>query len=342
MTALVTRTRPAGRIDSARRVRLALAGFGLLLVAAAVTGLLVGAGAITSGHILRALSEADLESPAGALALHVRLPRVVLAALIGAALGIAGNLMQLLTRNPLASPQTLGINGCAALAMVLAIVLDVPWDAGVVPAFVGAAAGGAFIALLSMGVARGTIVLALAGLALHLLCTALIEAITVLNDAAVDVVFWLNGSLAGAQWGDVGVAAPGIVTGITATLLFNRHLQALAFGREVVLSLGQSYGLTTMGATALVVLLAGSCVAVAGPIGFVGLVVPHLVRAVIGKNPTWELPLCALAGASLLLLADAAARVVLWPSETPVGILTALVGAPAFLFLARRAIKERP
>ncbi len=326
---------------SVRRARRALTGLSLLLVGSAAASLLIGAGTITAQDILHALTSADLDSPAGALALYVRLPRVALAALIGAALGIAGNLMQLLTRNPLASPQTLGINGCAALAMVFAIVLDVPWDVGILPAFIGAALGAAFIALLSMGVARGTVVLALAGLALHLLTTAMVQAITVLNDAAVDVVFWLNGSLAGSQWMDVRAAAPGILIGIAVTLVYTRQVQALALGREVVLSLGQSYVRTTAGVTALVVVLAGSAVAVAGPIGFIGLVIPHLVRALIGKNPRWELPLCGLAGASLLLIADSASRVILWPSETPVGILTALVGAPAFLVLARRSIKER-
>lgn len=341
MTASTTLTHSAGQTMSPRRVRLVLGGAVALLVVSALISPFLGAGVITAIDLAQAFAARDWDSPAGALALHVRLPRIVLAALIGAALGVAGNLMQLLTRNPLASPQTLGINGCAALAMVLAIVVDVPWDAGVLPAFIGAALGGAFIAFLSVGLARGTIVLALAGLALHLLSTALIEAVTVLNDAAVDVVFWLNGSLAGAQWSDVRIAAPGILLGIVLTLVFTRQVQALALGREVVLSLGQNYAATTAGVIALVVVLAGSCVAVAGPIGFIGLMIPHVVRAVIGKNLRWELPLCAIGGACLLLLADAAARVVLWPSETPVGILTALVGAPVFLLLARRVIKER-
>lgn len=311
------------------------------LLAAVLLSLLVGAGDVGPGSALRALLTGDLGSPAGEALLFVRLPRAVLGVLVGAALAVAGAVMQLVTRNPLASPQTLGVNGCAALAMVASIVVATPWDLGPVPAFAGAAVGGAVVLLLSAGGTRGPVVLALAGLALHLLATALVQAFTVLNDAAVDVVFWLNGSLAGAQWGEVRTALPFVVVGLAGVLAATGRLQALSLGPEVVTSLGQSYALTSAGAIGLVTVLAGTCVAVAGPIGFVGLIVPHIVRALVGRSPRWELALCALAGAALLVGADTGARLVRWPAETPVGVLTALVGAPVYLLLARRVVRGR-
>ncbi|MBF9336106.1 iron ABC transporter permease [Microbacterium lacticum] len=311
------------------------------LLAAVLFSLLVGAGDVGPGSALRALLTGDLGSPTGEALLFVRLPRAVLGVLVGAALAVAGAVMQLVTRNPLASPQTLGVNGCAALATVASIVVATSWELGLVPAFVGAAVGGAVVLLLSAGGTRGPVVLALAGLALHLLATALVQAFTVLNDAAVDVVFWLNGSLAGAQWGEVRTALPFVVVGLVGVLAATGRLQALSLGPEVVTSLGQSYALTSAGAIGLVTVLAGICVAVAGPIGFIGLIVPHIVRALVGRSPRWELALCAITGAALLVGADTAARLVRWPAETPVGVLTALVGAPVYLLLARRVVRGR-
>lgn len=311
------------------------------LLAAVLFSLLVGAGDVGPGSALRALLTGDLGSPTGEVLLFVRLPRAVLGVLVGAALAVAGAVMQLVTRNPLASPQTLGVNGCAALATVASIVVATSWELGLVPAFVGAAVGGAVVLLLSAGGTRGPVVLALAGLALHLLATALVQAFTVLNDAAVDVVFWLNGSLAGAQWGEVRTALPFVVVGLVGVLAATGRLQALSLGPEVVTSLGQSYALTSAGAIGLVTVLAGICVAVAGPIGFIGLIVPHIVRALVGRSPRWELALCAITGAALLVGADTAARLVRWPAETPVGVLTALVGAPVYLLLARGVVRGR-
>lgn len=308
----------------------------LAVILALAGSLFVGASSQPPSAIIQAALAGDFRNHVLETVLYIRLPRGVLAALVGAALAVAGAIMQLVTRNPLASPQTLGINATAALAMVITIVLGVNiGGTGAIPAFLGAFIGGIAVTIFSIVTSRGPVVLALAGMAVHLLCTALIQALAVLNERAVDVVFWMNGSVAGAQWDKVRLAGPILAVTLLIVFLLSRSIQALGLGREIATGLGLNYVRTMFGATILVTMLAGTSVAVAGPIGFVGLIVPHVVRSIIGRAPAWEFPLCALAGALLLVLADIGARVVMWPTETPVGVLTALIGAPVFLLLAR-------
>lgn len=308
----------------------------LAVILALAGSLFVGASSQPPSAIIQAALAGDFRNQVLETVLYIRLPRGVLAALVGAALAVAGAIMQLVTRNPLASPQTLGINATAALAMVVTIVLGVNiGGTGAIPAFLGAFIGGIAVTIFSIVTSRGPVVLALAGMAVHLLCTALIQALAVLNERAVDVVFWMNGSVAGAQWDKVRLAGPILAVTLLIVFLLSRSIQALGLGREIATGLGLNYVRTMFGATILVTMLAGTSVAVAGPIGFVGLIVPHVVRSIIGRAPAWEFPLCALAGALLLVLADIGARVVMWPTETPVGVLTALIGAPVFLLLAR-------
>lgn len=308
----------------------------LAVILALAGSLFVGASSQPPSAIIQAALAGDFRNHVLETVLYIRLPRGVLAALVGAALAVAGAIMQLVTRNPLASPQTLGINATAALAMVVTIVLGVNiGGTGAIPAFLGAFIGGIAVTIFSIVTSRGPVVLALAGMAVHLLCTALIQALAVLNERAVDVVFWMNGSVAGAQWDKVRLAGPILAATLLIVFVLSRSIQALGLGREIATGLGLNYVRTMFGATILVTMLAGTSVAVAGPIGFVGLIVPHVVRSIIGRAPAWEFPLCALAGALLLVLADIGARVVMWPTETPVGVLTALIGAPVFLLLAR-------
>ncbi|MFI5504215.1 FecCD family ABC transporter permease [Corynebacterium kutscheri] len=313
----------------------------VLLIVALVVSLFIGASTHSPQSIIQAFHDRNWDAPALTTVTYIRLPRGILALVIGAALAVSGAIMQLVTRNPLASPQTLGINATAALAMVAYIVLGWNIGSGVWPAFFGACLGGFAVMLFSLGSRRGPVVLALAGMAVHLLCTALIQALAVLNERAVDVVFWMNGSLAGAQWDKVRLAVPLVTAMLLLAIACSRSIQALGLGREIVTGLGIPYLRTISGATILVTILAGTSVAAAGPIGFVGLIVPHVVRALIGRAPMWEFPLCALVGAILLVLADIGARIIMWPSETPVGVLTALIGAPVFLFLARAVGRKK-
>lgn len=307
------------------------------ILAVAIAGsTVVGASATSPADALRALVHWD-GSPAQVVVFNVRLPRTLLGILVGAALAVAGSLMQALTRNPLASPQTFGVTAGASVAMVATIVYS-PWSdhLGAVPAFVGAVAGGTVVWLLAARGGLGVAPLALAGMSVHLLLTALVQGMAVLNDAAVDIVFWLAGSVSGAQWPQVALAAPLVAAGVAAAFLMRRQLTILGLGRDTATTVGQHYLLVSATVGGLVILLAGTAVAVSGPIGFVGLIVPHIVRLTIGQQERWTIPLCALGGAALVTSADVIGRLLFFPSEFPAGIITALVGAPLFLLLVRR------
>lgn len=279
-------------------------------------------------------------SAESALVWDVRLPRSILAVLVGANLAVAGVLIQSLTRNPLASPQTFGINAGASLAIVVCLIA-LPGLAGagtVWPAFVGAAIVGFAMWALSVSGAMNDMKLALAGISIQLVLSAVVQAILIANNAAQDIVYWLAGSINGAQWGKVWILIPFSGFGIGLALLAGRHFAVLALDRSTGVSLGQNAKAVGGLAAVLIVLLAGSAVAVSGPIGFIGLLVPHIVRRLVGGDQATVLRLSAVCGPLLLSLADLIGRIAAFPAEVPVGIVTALVGAPAFLTIlnARR------
>jgi ABC-type Fe3+-siderophore transport system permease subunit len=324
---------PYARYTLARASFIAI-GLLVLLLAASI---MVGASGLPIYRSLAALLAWD-RSADHALIFDVRLPRAVLAALVGSNLAVAGVLIQALTRNPLASPQTFGINAGAALAIVISLIA-IPmlgrWGV-VVPAFLGAALVGVVMWSLSLSGAVNTIKLALAGISIQLVLAALVQAILISNNASQDILFWLAGSVTSAQWAKVAVILPFTVIGISIAILGSRHFGLLALDTTTSLALGQNARLVGGGAAALMVVLAGSAVAVSGPIGFVGLIVPHLVRRVVGEDQRSIIVLSAIAGPLLLVSADLLGRLVFFPSEVPVGIVTALLGAPAFLFLVWR------
>jgi iron complex transport system permease protein len=309
----------------------------ILLALAILASLMVGASGLPLDRSLRALFVWD-GSPDHALVFDVRLPRAAMAILVGANLAIAGVLIQTLTRNPLASPQTFGINAGAALAIVI-VLIALPalgaWGS-VLPAFVGAAAVGFIMWALSLSGAINTMKLALAGISIQLVLAALVQAILIANNAAQDVVYWLAGSVSAAQWSRIAIIAPFTIIGVSAAIAAGRHFGLLALDSTTGTSLGQNGRLVGASAAGLVVILAGSAVAVSGPIGFVGLIVPHVVRRLAGEDQRTLLMLSAIAGPLLLVTADLLGRLITYPAEVPVGIVTALIGAPAFLFITWR------
>ncbi|MEU8385042.1 iron ABC transporter permease, partial [Streptosporangium sp. NPDC048865] len=325
--------RPAG---AGRTLVFALAGTALLVLAG-FCSLTVGATGMPLERVVGALWSATGSGDRG-LVVGVRLPRVVLAALVGASLAVAGLLAQSLTRNPLASAQTFGINAGAAVAIVATtIALGAGGAAGTAAAFAGAGAVGAVMWALSATTAIGTVGLALAGMSLQILLSALVQAILVMNNATQDIVFWLAGSVTGAQWPDVTLLLPFTLAGCVIAGLAHRRFGLLALDSATGEALGQNTRRVAGGAALLVVTLAGASVAVAGPIGFVGLIVPHIARTLVGGDFGRRLVLCVVGGALLLVVADLLARLVAFPGETPAGVVTAVVGAPAFLFLALRS-----
>jgi iron complex transport system permease protein len=342
------------RVRPARRAVVPL-GLGLL-VAAMLAGVLLGPARVGLDGLLAVL--ADLLGLAPLPAEHardaavlgvVRAPRVLMAALVGAGLGVAGAAMQGLFRNPLADPGLIGVSAGAALAAVAAIVLGGSLfgaAAGVlglwllpVAAFAGGLAATLLMARLgTVGGVASVATLLLAGVAVNALAGALTGVLIFMADdrQVRDITFWTLGSLAGARWVQLPVVL--LLVGLPALLLCTlaRPLNALLLGEAEAFHLGVRVEAVKRIAVVLAAVAVAAGVAFTGLIGFVGLVVPHLVRLGFGADHRLVLPGAALLGAALLVLADLAARSLVAPAELPVGVVTALLGAPFFLWLLRR------
>ncbi|WP_324274801.1 iron ABC transporter permease [Blastococcus brunescens] len=312
-----------------------------LTVAACLVSVAVGTRAIGLGEVWRALFDGGLTSEEAVIVRQLRVPRTVLGLLVGMALGVAGALMQGHTRNPLGDPGLLGVTAGASLAVVLSIaVLGISTPSGYVWfAFLGALTGTVLVyAIGSAGRGGATpITLALAGAALSALMYGLVRAVLVSDQQTLDSFrFWVVGALAGRDADVAWQVAPFIVLGLLLAVVNAPALNLLGLGEDVARGLGQRIWLARAVGLASITLLAGAATAACGPIAFVGLVVPHAVRAVTGPDHRWLVPCSALAGAVLLLAADVIGRVVARPGELQVGIVLALIGAPFFIALVRR------
>jgi iron complex transport system permease protein len=314
---------------------------GVVLLISGVLSLAVGATWIPLSDIAVAFVHPDPLSVSHVLVATTRLSRTLMAMAVGASLAVAGALMQALTRNPLASPGLFGINAGATFFIILCsslFSLSSP-DAWLWCAFLGAAVAGSLVWLIgNMG--QGSLSplrIVLAGAAMAALFSAFSQALLVVNQDGLDtVLFWLAGSLTERS---LSVAAPLLlcgVLGLFGAMLLAGQVNVLDAGEEIATGLGQRTGLIRLLMSVLVVCLAGSAVALAGSIGFIGLLVPHMVRKGLSIDHRWLLPGCALLGAIVLLLADTLSRVLILPQEVPVGVMTALFGAPFFILLARR------
>ena len=270
---------------------------------------------------------------------ELRFPRSLTAALVGASLAIAGAIMQAVTRNPLASPSLTGVSAGAGLAVVASIVIAPDRPLGLTPviALAGGLAGGAVVFALANRSLVTPTRLALAGIATATLLLSLTTGLLLLNhDTVGTVYFWLAGGVAGRGWQHVQLILPWFAVGAAAALVMSRQLDILLLGEDVARSLGVATGRLRAALMLVAIFLTGAAVAVAGPIGFVGLIAPHVVRFVVGPAHRALVPLSALFGAALVVWADVAARFVRQPLEIPVGVLIALLGGPFFLALARR------
>ncbi len=276
---------------------------------------------------------------------EIRLPRTLLGLLIGAALGLSGAALQGYLRNPLAEPGVIGISGGAGLGAVLAI------HSGLAGALaIGLPLGGLAGAALALGLVLwlagergGPITLILSGVAVASLTTALIALVLTLSQnpfAAVEIVYWLMGSLSDRSMTHVWLAAPPILIGLAVLLRVGRDLDALTLGEEVAANLGTSLPRLRLQVVLGTALAVGAATAVSGTIGFVGLVVPHILRPLIGHSPSRLLPASALGGAALVLAADLALRVVSPGGGIRLGVLTALIGTPFFVWLVISTRRE--
>lgn len=318
-----------------------LALLSLALVFVCLLSLRVGSIGITNADALDALFDYSSESYEQTVVRTLRLPRTVIGLGVGAALALAGAAMQAATRNPLADPSILGINNGAAFGVVTAVFfghltepIQFVWFA-----FAGGFAAAVIVyAIGSVGPGGASPVkLALAGVIVSALLSSWLTALLLLDQQTLDVVrFWLAGSLAGRDISIFYTVLPFLAIGIVGTLLIGHQLNILSLGEDTARSLGMRTGLMRLLVAALVVLLAGASVAVAGPIGFVGLAVPHMVRSLSGPDYRWVLAYSLIVGPLLLLSADIAGRVIARPSEIQVGIVTAVLGAPFLIALARQ------
>lgn len=300
-----------------------------------------GASWIAPSEVAAALLRPDPANIDHILVSTTRLSRTLLAVVVGASLAVAGALMQALTRNPLASPGLFGINAGAAFFIILfgSLFSLASLQAWLWCAFAGAALAGALVWLIgNLGQGRlNPLRLVLAGAAITALFSAFSQALLVVNQDGLDrVLFWLAGSLNERSLAPATPLLAGSLAALLAALLCAGQVNVLSAGEEIATGLGQRLGLVRLLLSVLIVCMAGSAVALAGSIGFIGLMVPHMVRRGLSIDHRWLLPGCALAGATLLLLADLAARLVILPQEVPVGVMTALLGAPFFILLARR------
>ena len=276
---------------------------------------------------------------------EIRLPRAVLGALVGGALGLSGAALQGYLRNPLAEPSLVGVSGGAALGAVLAIHLGLSQAFALALPLGGLA--GAAVAMLAVvalaGAHGGPVTLILAGLAVSSIATALVSLALNLSQnpfAAVEMVFWMMGSLADRSLTQLWISAPLIVAGIALLLTVGRALDALTLGEDAAGSLGIDLGRTRLAVIAGTALSVGAATAVTGIIGFVGLIVPHMLRPLARHRPGLLLPASALGGATMLLAADVALRLAQPWIELRIGVLTALIGAPFFVWLVLRTRAE--
>ncbi|GAA1883797.1 FecCD family ABC transporter permease [Lapillicoccus jejuensis] len=329
---------PAQRRPVGLRVTWAVGSVVLLALLVALS-VAVGARTVPLGDVVTALTGGG--SGLDAAVVTQRVPRTVLAVLVGAALALAGAVMQGVTRNPLADPGLLGVSSGAALFVVVGITaFGLSSATGyLVVAVAGSAVAATFVyAVGALGRGGATpLKLALSGAATSAALSSLVSAILL---PRVDVMtrfrFWQIGGVGGASWDRIAVALPVLAAGALLCLAMARGLNSLALGDDLAAGLGVHVRRTRLLAAAGAVVLAGAATAIAGPIGFVGLVVPHVVRTVVGSDHRWLLPLSAVGGSALLVLADVVGRVVARPSEVDVGIVTALVGAPFFVWIVRR------
>ncbi|WP_134704887.1 iron ABC transporter permease [Ammoniphilus sp. YIM 78166] len=274
-----------------------------------------------------------------------RVPRTLIAMAVGASAGIAGALMQALTRNPLAAPDIFGLNAGAAFFIVFSVAFFAinALSSFIWIAFLGTGVA-AFIIYFLGSMGRNGLTpmkLTLAGASMAALFSSLSKGILTLNERALEeVLFWLAGSVEGRKLEMLLPVLPYMIFAWVAAFFMAKQINTLSMGEDVAKGLGQRTVWVKAFTWLIIVLLAGSSVAVAGPIGFIGIVIPHVVRAIVGVDHRWIIPYCGVMGAILLLVADIGARFIIMPKEVPVGVMTALIGTPFFIYIARKGISK--
>ncbi|UFT98356.1 iron ABC transporter permease [Radiobacillus kanasensis] len=314
-------------------------GLGLLVLTMSLS-ILYGAANIHFSTIWDSIYAFDPSSTSHQIIRGLRIPRALAAALIGAALAMSGSIMQGMTRNPLASPSIMGVTAGATFMMAVALavfpqsslIMMMFWG------FMGAGLGTGIVFVVGSISKTGLtpVKLALAGTAVTAILSSLSTAITIHFDVAKDISFWYAGGVSSVQWVHVQLLAPVALIGFIIAIFLAGSITVLNLGDDVARGLGQQTLVVKLIGTLVVLLLTGAAVSVSGTIGFIGLVIPHITRFLVGVNYRWIIPCSAILGAILLVVADTISRMINPPFETPVGTVTAIIGVPFFLYLARR------
>jgi iron complex transport system permease protein len=300
--------------------------------------LMIGAGEVGPAQVVDYLLGSN-DPDARFVVNELRLPRTIVGIMVGAALGVAGTILQTVTRNPLAEPGLLGVSAGASFAVVIAIAAGASVATlSVYVAIIGALGGCLFALAVARlnGVGDDPVRMVLAGAALSSLLGAMTSLILLVDERTADEIrFWTVGAIAGRDLSDVAHVLPVLAVGLIVVVVIARPLAALALGENVAQSLGHRPRVPRIGALVAVAIFVGAATAVAGPIAFVGLVVPFAARALVGPDVRRALVMSVLLGPSVVLLADVVSRVLVRPSELPLGVMTALIGAPVLVAVVR-------
>ncbi|GAA5103697.1 iron ABC transporter permease [Bartonella jaculi] len=346
----IPETRENKKINRSKQGKILLLSLIIFLAFSIFGGLLNGASNVSFVDLLHVMLTQDFSVSSKTrdylVLIDIRLPRIILGLLIGAALAVSGVLMQGLFRNPLADPGIVGVSAGAGLGAVLAIVVGLAFPSSLAPflepykVIIGAFCGGLLSTIILYAIATrhsctSIATMLLAGIALGALSSAVVGTlIFIANDQQLrDITFWNLGSLAGATWLKIWLILPFICAGLLFSPFLSRALNALSLGEAVAGHVGFHIQRVKNIAIFLVALMCGSAVAVSGGIGFIGIVVPHILRQLIGPDHRYLIPCSALLGAALLIFADTFARLIVAPAELPIGIVTALFGSPFFLWI---------
>lgn len=316
----------------------------LMLLGGIFLSISIGAKSISLSTIWEALVQYSPSNGQHIIVRTLRMPRVIVALVVGASFAVSGALMQAITRNPMASPSILGMNAGAALGLAVAMVIlpSASFNQTVLFSFAGAAVASLFIfGMTSMSKAGNSpLRLALVGTAITALFNAFSQAIAVYFNISQELTFWNAGGVSGVRPEQALLILPWTVIGLLLALSIARSVTLLSLGEEVAVGLGGKTRYIKIIACIAVLILTGSSVAIVGPIGFVGLVVPHAVKFIVGVDYRKVIPFSMLVGALLVLIADIISRSINPPFETPIGAITALIGVPFFIYLATRKGKS--
>lgn len=314
-------------------------GTSVFFIAMFIIAMVFGAAEISVKDVWDAITS-KAESDAISIIREIRLPREIAAIFVGAALSVSGAIMQGITRNPLADPGLLGLTAGAnaALAVTIAFIPTANYFGIMIACFIGAAVG----ALLVFGIGsvkRGgfsPMRIVLAGAAVSAFLFAIAEGVSIYFKVSKNVSMWTAGGLIGVSWGQLQIIVPFIVGGIIVAILLSRQLTILSLSEETAVGLGQNTVRIKTLLFIVITLLAGSAVALAGNMAFIGLMVPHVVRAIVGTDYRFIIPLSAIAGGTFMLFADTVGRTINAPFETPVAAIVAILGLPFFLLIVRK------